>query len=199
MAKVGLSKPYFAKYNYDEELGLVSYSDGGLLGKYTEMSIELSSSEDNDLYGDDGPAESDKTFSGGLVNVTTDDLLVEIMLSILGLKSEVVTYDDITTEDAQWVVFDDDQETPYIGLGGIIKRKLNGKFRWFGYVLDKIQFANPGLAAVTQGKNIEWQTSSLSATILRSDSEKHPWFRISSDFSSPAEAEKIVKNYLNIS
>ena len=194
MAKIGLSKPYYAIYNVAD--GAVSYSDGGLLGKFTELSIELEGGDSNILYADDAPAESDKTFAGGTATVTTDDLLAAVMLPVLGLKSEAIT--DSVTTDAAWMVFDDDQEIPYVGLGGVIKKKVNGKTKYVGFVLDKVQFANPGISAVTQGETIEWQTHTLAADIMRSDKEKHPWFRMTSELDTAAEAETAVKAYLSI-
>ena len=47
MAKIGLSKPYYAIYDVEENV--VSYSSGGLLGKYTELSIELEGGDSNIL------------------------------------------------------------------------------------------------------------------------------------------------------
>ena len=55
MATSGVSKPYYAKYNYEN--GNVSYSGGGIMGKMTELDIEIETSEDNNLYGDNGVAE----------------------------------------------------------------------------------------------------------------------------------------------
>lgn len=194
MAKIGLSKPYYALYNVAE--GAVSYSDGGLLGKFTELSIELAGGDPNILRADDAAAESDKTFAGGTASVTTDDLLAPVMLPVLGLKSEVIT--NSVTTGAAWMVFDDDQEIPYVGLGGVIKKKVNGKIRYVGFVLDKVQFANPGISAVTQGETIQWQTHTLAADIMQSDKEKHPWFRMTSELDTAAEAEAAVKAYLSI-
>lgn len=194
MAKIGLSKPYYAIYTADGES--VTYSAGALLGKFTELSIELEGGDANILYADDGPAESDKTFAGGTATVTTDDLLAAVMLPVLGLKAEEIA--DSVTTDAKWLVFDDEQEIPYAGIGGIIKKKVNNKNKWVGFVLDKVQFANPGVSAVTQGETIEWQTHTLTADIMRSDKVKHPWFRMTSELDSASEAEAAVKAYLSI-
>lgn len=194
MAKIGLSKPYYALYNVTD--GAVSYSDGGLLGKFTELDVSLEGGDSNVLFADNSAAESDKTFAGGTATVTTDDLVAAVMLPVLGLKSEPIA--DSVTSDAAWLVFDDDQEIPYVGIGGVIKKKLDNKTKYVGFVLDKVQFANPGLSAVTQGETIEWQTHALTADIMRSDREKHPWFRISSELDTAAEAEAAVKAYLSI-
>lgn len=192
MATIGLSKPYFAIYN--ENNGTPTYSSGGTIGKYTEFSLELDDAEANILYADNGPAESDNQFSGGTATVTTDDLRPEPMMAVLGLKAEQIDGDG----DAQWIVFDDDQAIPYVGIGGVVKKKVNNITRWQAFILTKVQFANPGLSAVTQGETIEWQTPSLSSTVMRDDGPKHRWFMLSSFFATEAEAEAAIKAYLNI-
>lgn len=196
MATIGLSKPYYALYSATGNA--VEYSEGALLGKYTEMSIELDSQDANILYADNGPAESDQQFMGGTVTVTTDDLRAAVMVPVFGAKQEAISDTGITTESPAWIVFDDDQEIPYVGLGGIIKKKVDGATKWVGFVLNKIQFSTPGIAAVTQGETIEWQTQELNASIMRSDAEKHPWFRLSTPMDTEADAEAAVRAYLNI-
>ena len=83
MAKIGLSKPYFAKYSSTGSK--VTYSEGALIGKAVELSIELEEGDDNILYADNGPAESANTFSGGSLTLTTDDLLPDVMMKVLGV------------------------------------------------------------------------------------------------------------------
>lgn len=196
MATIGLCKPYYAKYAADGST--VTYSAGALLGKYTELNIELDSQDANILYADNGEAESDQQFTGGTATVTTDDLRADVMVPVFGVKEEEITSDDITTSTPKWIVFDDDQNAPYVGLGGIIKKKVDGSIKWVGFVLNKIQFSTPGIKAVTQGETIEWQTQELKATIMRSEAVKHPWFRMSTPMDSETDAEAAVKQYLNI-
>lgn len=196
MATIGLSKPYFAKYSNTGSA--VTYSAGALLGKYTELSIELDDQESDNLYADNNVAETEQQFSGGTAKVTTDDLRAAVMVAVLGVKEEEITSEDITTETPKWYVFDDDQKIPYVGLGGVIMKKVDGAVKWVAFVLNKIQFSTPGVAAVTKGKTVEWQTQELSAVIERSDAEKHPWFRMSSLMDTEADAEAAVKQYLNI-
>lgn len=196
MATIGLSKPYYAIYN--ENGGVPTYSGGGLIGKATEMSLELEGAEANVLYADNGPAESDNQFAGGSLTLSTDDLLPEPMLAILGLKQEAMDIDEITTSSPQWIVYDDDQEIPYVGFGGIIKAKQNNVTKWIAVVLTKIQFANPGVTAVTQGETIEWQTKELTANVMRDDSAKHRWQMMSTPMDTEEDAEAAIKKILNI-
>lgn len=196
MAIIGLSKPYFGIYN--ENGGNPTYSNGGLIGKATEMSLELEGAEANILYADNEAAESDNQFAGAGLTLSTDDLLPEPMLAILGLKQEAMDIDEITTSSPQWIIYDDDQEIPYVGFGGIIKVKQNNAVKWIAVVLTKIQFANPGIAAVTQGETIEWQTKELTANVMRDDSAKHRWQMMSTPMDTEADAELAIKKMLNI-
>lgn len=84
MATIGLSKPYVAKYNNFN--GVVSYEGGARLAKAIEASIEIESSENNDLYADNGIAETDRSFAGGTMTITTDDLEQDASALILGVK-----------------------------------------------------------------------------------------------------------------
>lgn len=199
MATIGLSKPYYAIYDWDGKSETEpSYKEGGLLGKYTDLSISLDEAGDNILYADNGPAESDNQFSGGTASITTDDLRPESLTPVWGVKSEAMPSGTTVTADAVWYVFDDDQATPYLGLGGVIKKKVGGIYKWVAFVLTKVQLSNPGIVATTQGETISWQTQALSAKILRADDAKHRWFMISSALDTEADAEAAVKKYLKI-
>lgn len=196
MATIGLSKPYFARYSNTGNS--VSYSDGGLMGKAVEVSIEIEVSEDNNLYADNGIAETDRTFSNGTLTITTDDLEAEVAKVLLGLKEEALgSIDGITDTSVKKLVFDDDQVTPYLGFGTVIKKVKNGVTKWRAVILKKCMFAVPSDAATTQGESIEWQTPELSATIMRDDSEKHCW-KEEATFTSEAQAETYIKHVLNI-
>ena len=197
MATIGLSKPYFAIYTNTG--GTVTYKDGGVIGKATELKLDLEGAKNNSLYADNGPAESDNQFAGGTITVSTDDLLPKPMLAILGLKEEKITGESgLTTQGASWIISDDTQEIPYCGFGGIIKKKINGAIKWVAVVYTKIQFNNPGESAVTQGESIQWQTKELSGTLMRDDTTAHVWRYMSSPLDTEADAELLITKKLNI-
>lgn len=195
MAIIGLSKPYIATYVNNN--GTVTYSARTVLGKYTNLDLSLDSADENILYADNGPAESDSQFSGGTVTVTTDDLLAAAFKTALGLTEQAIST-TVTTATPKWMVFDDSQNAPYFALGGVIKKKVNGAYKWVCFVLEKIKFRNPDLSVATQGETIEWQTPELEATILRSDASGHPWFRMSSELDSEEDAIAILEDYMTV-
>lgn len=192
MARIGLSKPYIATYVNTN--GAVTYSARTVLGKFTNIDMSLDSADENILYADNGPAESDSQFSGGTVTVTTDDLRAEAFKTALGLVEESIS--GVTSGSPKWMVFNDSQSAPYFALAGIIKKKVDGAYKWQAFILEKIHFRNPDLSVATQGETIEWQTPELEATILRSDASGHPWYRLSTELDSEEDAVAAIEGYL---
>lgn len=196
MATIGLSKPYYAIYS--ETGGVVSYSDGAVMGKATEANISIETTEDNNLYGDNGLAETDRRFTNGSLTLSTTDLSQEVSKAILGLTEQAITgIDGMTDTSVKELVYDDTQVTPYLGVGFIIKKKVNGAYKWRGVVLPKVMFSVPEDAATTQGESIEWQTPELTGAIMRDDSATHMWKR-EATFTTEAQAEAYIKNRLSI-
>ena len=196
MATIGISKPYYAVYANND--GTVSYSGGGVLGKATEANITINTTDANNLYADNAIAESDKSFADGTFTVATDDLSQEVSKAILGLKEEAIgAIDGVSDTDVKELIYDDEQNIPYLGVGIIVKKKVNGEFRWRGIILTKIMFSIPADAATTQGESIQWQVPSLTATIMRDDSATHIWKR-EATFTTEAQAEAYIKNRLAV-
>lgn len=197
MATIGLSHPYIARYT--NAGNIVSYAGGRLLGKATELSINLNDGDTNILYADNAPAESDNQFSGGSVSVTTDDLRPQAYIAALGVVTETIDVPGVNTPGASWLVNNDNQIAPYLGLGGIAMKKINNQIKYVGIVLDKVQFSNPNDTITTKGETIEWQTPQLSGQIFRSDKLDHDWKRITTPLDTEAEADAAVRAYLGIS
>lgn len=196
MATIGLSKPYFAVYSAAGST--VSYANGAVMGKATEANIEIDTTEDNNLYADNAIAETDRTFAGGTLTLSTDDLSQEVSKAILGLAEQAITgIEGVTDTSVKELLYDDQQQTPYLGVGFIIKKKVGGVYKWRGVILTKIMFSTPADAATTQGETIEWQTPELSATIMRDDSPNHMWKR-EATFTTEAQAEAYIKDRLGI-
>lgn len=196
MATIGLSKPYYAIYS--ETGGVVSYSDGAVMGKATEANITIETTEDNNLYGDNALAETDRRFANGTLTLSTTDLSQTVSAAILGLKEEAVTgIEGVTDTSVKEMIYDDTQVTPYLGVGFIIKKKVNGVDKWRGVVLPKVMFSVPEDAATTQGESIEWQTPELTGAIMRDDSATHVWKK-EATFTTEAQAEAYIKARLGI-
>lgn len=196
MAVIGLSKPYYGIYSATGNA--VSYANGAVMGKATEANIEINTTEDNNLYADNAIAETDRSFAGGSLTLSTDDLSQEVTKAILGLTETAITgIEGVTDTSVKELVYDDTQTTPYLGVGFIVKKKVGGAYKWRAVVLSKVMFSVPADAATTQGESIEWQVPELSATIMRDDSATHMWKR-EATFTTEAQAEAYIKARLNI-
>ena len=196
MATIGLSKPYYAIYSNTGST--VSYASGGVMGKATEANIEIETTDDNNLYADNAIAETDRSFAGGTLTLSTDDLSDTVSEAILGLDTGTVgTIDGVTDESVTELLYDDNQKTPYLGVGFIVKKRVSGVYKWRGIVLTKVMFNVPADSATTQGETIEWQVPELTATIMRDDSATHTWKR-EATFTTEAQAEAYIKARLNI-
>lgn len=191
MAKIGLSYPYVAKYNATED-GVVTYTQGQVLAKAVEMSTSIEAGKDNNLYADNGVAETDSTFGGGELSVTTDDLMQESSALIMGITPKKLAIGEETVNE---LIYDDNMNPPYLGFGFIIKKKKDGATKWRALVFTKIKFSIFDEAATTQGGTIEWQTSEIAATIMRDDSANHAWKR-EATFDTEGEARAYIKAIL---
>lgn len=200
MPRIGLSKPYFAVYSNNGST--VTYSGGGLMGKYTRLNLTLEGGGNTkDFYADNGVDESGgSVFSGGTLAVTTNNLLTEVSTVILGNStSEITGITGMTTEEASWEHSDDRSAAPFVGVGGIYKYKVNGAVRYRAVIFPKVKFTTPNVEATTQGTSIEWQTDQLEAAINRDDTQYHEWRRVSSLLETEADAELLIKSFFGIS
>lgn len=190
MPKIGVSKPYVALYS--AENGIVTYVSGQILAKAAELATTMNSSSDNNFYADNAISETDKEFSNGTGTLTVDDLMQEAGKLILGL-----TQTEYTNGDSKVTInhYDDDMESPYLGLGIIIKLRRNKVDKYRGVIYKKVSFNIPSEAVTTQGATISWQTSALPFTIERDDSEKHEWM-IDGVFDTEDDAFEWIKSVL---
>ncbi|MEL7610600.1 MAG: phage tail protein [Bacillota bacterium] len=165
-----------------------------MLAKAVEFSAAIESSDDNNLFADNGIAESERSFANGTLTINTDDLEQAASALILGITASTLTIGEDTVSE---LIFDDDMSPPDLGFGIIIKKKKSGIEKHRAVVFPRIKFNIPEDAATTQGETIEWQTPSLEATIMRDDTAKRRWKR-EATFDSEAEAEIYIKHLLNI-
>jgi len=191
MAKIGLRKPYYAKYTANN--GSVTYSDGAILAKAVDAQIELEDTDAIVLYADDAAAESVASFSTGNLTLTVDELSVAKAGAILGMTPVAVT-DPVAGSVLE---FKSGQAIPYLGLGFIVTKVVSNVNKYVGYILPKIQFKIPAGDFTTQGETIEFQTQELEATIMKDDTANGVW-KIEGEFSSIADAEAWIKNKLSI-
>lgn len=198
MPSIGLLKPYYAIYGASGST--VTYTGGASAGKYVSMELSIETGDQEKFYADDGESESDQSkFVSGTVTNSTDDLRPDIMESLLGLHKTVITpttgYD---TTNPAWLDYDDQQNIPFVGWGGVIRKMVGHEEKFVAFAFPKLRFRNPDESYETKGKTINWITPKLVADIYRSDAADHKWHRKSNFLVSLADAEKMVKDFLSI-
>lgn len=193
MATIGVSKPYYGVYKNTD--GVITYTDGAVFAKAIEFSASIESGDDNNLYADNVIAESDRSFGGGTISVTTDEISQTAAAAILGITAKTITVGEKT--DISELVYDDDMAVPDLGFGIIIKKKVSGVEKYRAVFFHKIKFNIPEDAATTQGETIEWQTPTINGIIMRDDSAKHGW-KSEVTVDTEAIAEAYIKQKLNI-
>lgn len=184
----GFSKPYVAVYAANE--GTITYSNGQILARGVDVDISPESSDDNNFYADNVLAESASgTFTGGEVTLTVDGLLTAAEKLIMGLP---------TAGEDGFMAYDDNQNAPNVGIGFIVRYMSDGVTTYVPYVMTKCKFNQIELSAATQEDEIDWQTTELTAVIMRGDDTAHTWKWVGADVSSEADAETALKTKLGI-
>lgn len=196
MAIKGLTTPVFADYNYNGNAA--SYTNGFVCGAAIEYGVEVETSDNNPLFGDDHIIENDYgTFNTGTLTLNTSDLTQIDSKRLLGLKE--VQVDVGETQVTELVTDDDAKQTPK-GFGIIETHQINDVDKYRAVVLCKVTMAIPAESATTKGETIEWQTKEIEGTISRSDEEtanyKHPWKR-EAWFNTKAAAMDYLRTVLN--
>lgn len=183
----GFSLPYVALYAASG--GSITYTSGTQLARGVDVTISPESSDDNNFYADNILAESDNgRFTGGTVTLTVDGLLTATKKLIFGLP----------TETGGWTAYGDEMSVPYVGIGFIARTQSDGVVSYVPTVLAKCKFNQPEDAAATQEDEIDWQTQSLEAVIMRGDDANHNWKFEGKEYTTEAAAEAALKTKLGI-
>ncbi len=188
----GYSNPIVAKYTYSG--GAISYSDKMPLARGVEVSIEIDTGDPTNFYADNTIAESVAgQFNGATATLTVDGLKTAARTLIAGL----VTTGAITvgSDTVNTTVYDDLQVIPYVGIGFVVRYMENGVTTYAPVILPKAQFSPEGLEAATQGEEVEFQTTELTAAIMRADDANHSWKVIAEDQDTEADAVAVINAY----
>ena len=185
----GYSLPKVALYNAGG--GTPTYTSYMALARGVSVSMDLDTSDNQDFYADNMLAESaGGLFTGGTLTLTIDGLKDTARKLIMGLPTAgTVT---VGGESVNVYDYDDRMSIPYVGVGFVVRVMENGVTSYVPYVLTKVIFDVEGLDAETQGEDIAFQTTELSASITRDDSTNHRWMRLGEAQDTEADAEAVI-------
>lgn len=198
----GFSFPVVAKYNYNG--GKVSYSDGMDLARGVSMDPDIETAgDDNVFYANNRSSETaQKRFRRGTLGLTVDGLLrtaENLLMGIPESAEKTVTLGD--GENAKTVKvtgYGDSQKIPYVGVGAVVRSQSNGVELFRAVVYTKTRFEQFAIPASSEEEEIDWQTTELSAQLMRDDTAEHNWQLVSEELESELDAYNTVRVVLGL-
>jgi len=159
MAKLGLKYPVAAIAT--DTGSAMTYASGWVFAKAVNADITINV---NDIKSssDDAVSETDKSFKDGSLTIGIDDFSSESKVKALGYVEGAVI-DAVTGEKELTTA---GAYAPYLGYGFYSKGRKTAVNYWRAVWLIKIQFGEPSDSFKTQGETVEFQTESLTASIL---------------------------------
>ena len=182
MANIGLSNIWFANLTEAAD-GTATYDGAKNLGKAVSCSVSITNNEAK-LYGDDALAESDTSFASGTITLGVTDDDDTIFAPLLGhtiTNGEVVK----TSSDV----------APYVGIGRIVTKMVNGAYKYKVEFLYKVKFGEPSRDETTRGESIEFSTPSIEGVVATLGDLNGTWGKTKT-FTSKSDALTYLKNML---
>lgn len=153
MARIGLNNFRFGILTEGSD-GTPSYGGAIKPAKAVSCNVDVTNNEAV-LYADDAVAESDTSFNNGTVTMGIDEEDQDTMATLLGHK----------VTDGEMVRNASDT-APYVGLGRIVVKMVDGTYKYKVEFLNKVKFSEPSQEDQTKGENLEFATSEIEGKIL---------------------------------
>ncbi len=189
MVTTGFSRIHVAVYSNSDTT--VTYTGVKELARARQMTLATETTKENAFYANNVLAEVEPAqFASGTADIEVDGLDPEEQGTILGLTSENIG-------DVDEYHFGDKMNPPYMGIGAVQRRQMNGKVTYHPIILPKTRFNIPEDAAKTQEEAIDWQPQKLTAVVMRDDTASHTWKIIpKTGYATEAEAVAWIKKKL---
>jgi phi13 family phage major tail protein len=171
MAKIGLKNLRYSKLDETDKV-----TTPASFGKAVDCKVSIEKNSAN-LHADDAVAESDYSFKSGTVALTVDEDADTVFADVLG---------HTIGEDGEMVRNANDV-APYVALGRIITKQVNGVRRYKVEFLHKVKFIEPNTDEKTKGESVEFGTNAIEGTVHaleNGDWSKTKTFELYSDASA---------------
>ncbi len=152
MAKIGLKNFLFGVLTEDSD-GTPTYGVAHKPAKAISCQVNITNNSAK-LFADDALAESDTSFQSGTVTLGIDEENDEMLSILLGHA-----YAD------GMIVRGSNDVAPYVGLGRIITKVVNGVYKYKVEFLHKVKFSEPSQDNTTKGENLEFGTSTIEGQV----------------------------------
>lgn len=153
MARIGLNNFRYSKLTETDD-GTAKYAGAKKPAKAISCKVSISTSSAT-LYADDVLAESDTSFQSGTVTIGIDEEDNQTMADLLG---HTLGVDGELNRNAN-------DTAPYVGLGRVVVKMVNGVRKYKVEFLRKVKFSEPSQDDKTKGENLEFTTSELEGKV----------------------------------
>lgn len=150
MAKIGLTNLWWGTLTEGAD-GTPSYDAAKTFGKAVSAKVEVTNN-DATLYAEDTLAESDKSFASAKVTLGVADDDDTVFAPILGHS---------VSKEGGEMVRNANDTAPYIGLGRVITKMVNGVLKYKGEFLYKVKFSEPSQDDQTKGESVDFKTPEI--------------------------------------
>lgn len=185
MASIGLTNIWFGMLTEGAD-GTPSYANGQKMGKAVSASVSITNNNAM-LYGDDALAESDTSFANGTITLGVTDDDDTVFAPLLG---HTITEDGEVTKTST-------DAAPYVGVGRILTKMVNGAYKYKVNFLYKVKFSEPSNEENTKGETVEFSTPSIEGIVSTLGDNKGTW-GTSKIFDDKADAISYLKGLLGI-
>lgn len=192
---VGFSDPCVGLYNGTGAPG--THTNGMRLARGVSVSFNISTAEDSKFNADDVVAESDTDkFASGTVTLVVDGLHAKAERFISG-ESEPENF-EVGGQSIQLTRTGRTADAPNVGIGFIRVYQSAGVMMFVPIILPKAKFHQTVPDAETQTDRKNYQTTSLTADLMRIDDDSNDWKWVGADFSTRDEARAVLHALLGV-
>lgn len=153
MAQIGLTNLWYGILTEGED-GTPTYGGAKSFGKAVSAKVDVSAN-DATLYADDALVEADTSFQSATVTLGVADDDITTFAEILGHK--------VAPEGGEMVRSADDA-APWVGLGRVVTKVVNGKHVYKGEFIYKVKFSEPSQEDETKGESVDFSTPEIEGT-----------------------------------
>lgn len=175
MARIGLTNLWYSHLTEGTN-GTATYDGAKTLGKAVSCSVEITNNEAK-LYADDTVAESDTSFASGTMTLGVADDDPTIFADLLGHE---ISEDGEVTKAGTDVA-------PYVGVGRVITKMVNGVYKYKAEFIYKVKFSEPSADDNTKGESVEFATPEIEGIISALSDEDNTW-GVSKTFDTKSDA-----------